>query len=172
MSWLEMLFCRRCGLCGGFGDKVLKFATFTSESTHMKTTIIPATLALLLAQSASAATAPACPSEKFEPFFKAYAESAAAQKAFTVYPLAHILLDHSSDKPRQIKVALPKAKLTFPLLPSAAKRKAEKLDFRVDAVTGDKAQATIFNTERGYEKAYFFRKTGCWKLELVEDRSL
>ena len=138
----------------------------------MKTLIIPATLALLLAQSASAATTPACPSEKFEPFFKAYSESAAVQKAFTEYPLAHVLLDHSSAKPREIKVALPQAKLTFPLLPSAAKRKAEHLEFRIDAVTPDKAQATIFNTERGYQKAYYFRKTACWKLELVEDRSL
>ena len=139
----------------------------------MKTTlIIPTALALLLAQTASAATAPKCPSDKFEPFFKAYAESAAAQKAFTEYPLAHILLDHASAKPRQIKVALPQAKLTFPLLPSAARRKTERLDFRVDAVIGDKAQATIFKTERGYEKSYYFRKTTCWKLELVEDRSL
>ena len=138
----------------------------------MKTLMISATIALLLAQSASGATAPACPSEKFEPFFKAYAESAAVQKAFTEYPLAHVLLDHSSEKPRQIKVALPQVKLSFPLLQSAAKRKAEHLDVRVDAVTADKAQATIFNTERGYQKAYFFRKTSCWKLELVEDRSL
>ncbi len=112
------------------------------------------------------------PVRQVRAIFKAYAESAAVQKAFTVYPLAHILLDHSSAKPRQIKVALPQAKLSFPLLPSAAKRKAEKLDFRVDAVEGDMAQATIYNTERGYQKAYFFKKTGCWKLELVEDRSL
>ncbi len=127
--------------------------------------------ALLLSHTAFAAS-PACPSQKFEPFFKAYAESAAVQKAFTEYPLAHILLDHSSEKPREIKVALPKAKVTFPVIPSAARRKTERLDFRVDAVTGDKAQATIFNTERGYQKAYYFKKTGCWKLELVEDRSL
>ena len=127
--------------------------------------------ALLFAQSALAAS-PACPSQQFEPFFKAYTESAVVQKAFTEYPLAHVLLDHSSEKPRQIKVVLPKAKVVFPLIPSAARRKAERLDFRVDAVTGDKAQASIFNTERGYQKAYFFRKTACWKLELVEDRSL
>jgi hypothetical protein len=133
--------------------------------------ILPATFALLFAQSALAAT-PACPSQKFEPFIKAYSESAAVQKAFTEYPLAHIMLDHAKDKPRQIKLALPKAKLTFPLLQSAAQRKTEQLDFRVDAVTADKAQATIFNTERGYEKSYYFKKTACWKLELVEDRSL
>lgn len=138
----------------------------------MKTTLLlPACLALLLAPSAYAA-APACPSAAFEPFFKAYTESAALQKTFTEYPLAHILLDHSSDKARQIKVALPQKKLTFPILPSAARRKAERLDMRVDAVTADKAQATLFNTERGYEKSYYFRKTTCWKLELVEDRSL
>ncbi|WP_426103602.1 hypothetical protein [Massilia sp. TSP1-1-2] len=133
--------------------------------------MLPATIALLLAQPAFAA-APACPSDKFEPFFKAYAESAAVQKAFTEYPLAHVLLDHSAEKPRAIKVALPQAKLSFPLLPSAAKRKADHLAFRVDAITADKAQATIFNTERGYQKAYFFRKSACWKLELIEDRSL
>jgi hypothetical protein len=130
-----------------------------------------ATLALLLTQTAMAA-APACPSDKFEPFFKAYTENAAVQKAFTEYPLAHVLLDHSSDKPREIKVVVPQAKLSFPLLPSSARRKAEHLAMRVDAVTADKAQATIFNTDSGYQKAYFFRKTSCWKLELVEDRSL
>lgn len=127
-------------------------------------------IALLLAQSASAA--PACPAEKFEPFFKAYTESAGLQKSFTEYPLAHVLLDHASEKPREIKVALPQAKLSFPILPSKARRKAERLDFRIDAVSGDKAQATIFNTERGYQKSYYFKKSACWKLELVEDRSL
>lgn len=138
----------------------------------MKTSLlIPASLVLLLAHATSAA-APACPSEKFEPFFKAYTDSAALQKAFTEYPLAHILLDHSSEKARQIKVALPQKKLTFPMLPSAAQRKTEGLSFRIDAVAGDKAQATIFSTERGYEKTYYFRKTACWKLEMVEDRSL
>lgn len=138
----------------------------------MKTTpLLPALLALLLAPAAYAAS-PACPSDKFEPFFKAYTESATLQKTFTEYPLAHILLDHSSDKARQIKVALPQKKMSFPILPSAARRKAERLDVRVDAVTADKAQATLFNTERGYEKSYYFRKTTCWKLELVEDRSL
>jgi hypothetical protein len=138
----------------------------------MKTTrLLPAAIALVLAQSASAA-GPACPAEKFEPFFKAYTESAALQKSFTEYPLAHVLLDHSKDKPRAIKVALPQARLTFPMLPSKAMRKAQGLDFRIDAVAGDKAQATIFNTERGYQKTYFFKKSACWKLELVEDRSL
>jgi len=141
----------------------------------MKTSLLlPATLALLLLQSAASAAsaAPACPSDKFEPFFKAYTESAALQKSFTAYPLAHILLDHASEKARQIKVALPQKKLIFPILPSAARRKAERLEVRVDAVTADQAQATIFNTDRGYEKSYYFKKTGCWKLELVEDRSL
>ena len=138
----------------------------------MKTLLLaPATLALLLAQSAFAAS-PACPAQAFEPFLKAYMESAALQKTYTEYPLAHILLDHSSDKARQIKVALPQNKLSFPLLPSAARRKSEHLAFRVDAVTADKAQASIFNTERGYEKTYYFSKGACWKLELVEDRSL
>ena len=138
----------------------------------MKTTLLTsATMALLLTQTAMAA-APACPSDKFEPFLKSYSENTAVQKAFTEYPLAHVLLDHSPEKPREIKVVVPQAKLSFPLLPSSAKRKAEHLSMRVDAVTADKAQATIFNNDSGYQKAYFFRKTACWKLELVEDRSL
>ncbi len=138
----------------------------------MKTSLLTAaSLMLLLTQSAAAAS-PACPSEKFEPFFKAYTDSAALQKTFTEYPLAHTMLDHSSSTPRQIKVALPQKKMTFPILPAAARRKTERLEVRIDAVAGDKAQATIFNTDRGYEKSYYFKKTRCWKLELVEDRSL
>lgn len=135
----------------------------------MKTTLLLP--ALLLAQSAFAAS-PSCPSDKFEPFFKAYTESAAVQKAFTEYPLAHVLLDHSSEKPREIKVTVQKAKLAFPLIPSAARRKQEKLELRVDTVNADSAQASIFNTERGYQKAYFFKKAKCWSLERIEDRSL
>jgi hypothetical protein len=139
----------------------------------MKTTLLlPATLALLLCQNALAAPAPACPSQKFETFFKAYSESVAVQKAFTSYPLAHILLDHAQDRPRQIKVAVARNKLSFPLLPGAAQRKTEQLSTRIDSVDGDQAQASVVNTERGYQKAYHFKFSRCWKLELVEDRSL
>ncbi len=138
----------------------------------MKTTLLACSaLALLLAQPAFAA-APACPADKFEPFFKAYAESTVVQKNFTSYPLAHVLLDHSSDKPRQIKVAVTKAKLDFPLIPPAAVRKRQGLDMRIEGVSADSAQATIFSDERGYQKAYFFKKAKCWTLERVEDRSL
>jgi hypothetical protein len=130
--------------------------------------LAPAGLAL-----AAPAKAPACPSASFPAFFAAYADSVALQKAYTDYPLAHVLLDHSSEpEPREIKVQLPKAKLTFPLIPPAGARKREGLAFRTDEVSANNAKVMLFKEDTGYQVAYFFRKDGCWKLERKEDRSM
>ena len=123
--------------------------------------------------AAPKARAPACPSAEFPAFFAAYADSAALQKAFTVYPLAHVLLDHAvQPEPREIKVQLPKAKLSFPLIPSRAERKRAGLALRTDEVSAQSAKVSLFKEDTGYQVAYIFRKDGCWKLERKEDRSL
>jgi hypothetical protein len=138
--------------------------------------IAPLALAGMLAHAglamAAPAKAPACPSASFPVFFAAYADSVALQKAFTDYPLAHVLLDHSAEQPREIKVQLPKAKLSFPLIPPAATRKRAGLAFRTDEVSAGSAKVMLFKEDTGYQVAYFFRKDGCWKLERKEDRSL
>lgn len=134
--------------------------------------LLPLALGLLLSQ-ASRAAAPACPSDKFPVFFAKYADSVALQKAYTDYPLAHVLLDHAVEpEPRQIKVKLDKAKLTFPLILPAAERKRAKLKFRIDEVTTRNAKVTLLQPDTDYQMAYFFRKDGCWKLERKEDQSL
>ncbi|MES2317485.1 MAG: hypothetical protein V4631_08305 [Pseudomonadota bacterium] len=138
-------------------------------------TIVSLAAGLLLSQTSQAAApkAPACPSAEFPAFFAAYADSAAMQKAFTVYPLAHVLLDHAAQpQPREIKVQLAKAKLSFPLIPPRADRKRAGLAFRTDEVSGDRARVSLFKEETGYRVVYNFRKDGCWKLEGKEDRSL
>ena len=133
-------------------------------------------LGLALAPAAQAAPAKphgqACPSAKFPAFFAAYADSVALQRAYTDYPLAHMLLDHAAEPAREIKIALPKEKVGFPLIPPRAQRKRAGLAFRTDAVTGQNAKVSLFKEETGYQVVYFFRKDGCWKLERKEDRSL
>lgn len=134
--------------------------------------IILASLAasLLVAQAAQGA---ACPAAKFPAFFPKFADNVAVQKAYTDYPLAHVLLDHEAKpEPREIKLTVEKTKLTFPLIPAAAERKRAKLALRIDEASDSNAKATLFNAERGYKMEYYFRKNGCWKLERIEDRSL
>lgn len=133
--------------------------------------LLPLALGLLLSQ-ASRAAAPACPSDKFPVFFAKYADSVALQKAYTDYPLAHVLLDHAGPEPRKIKVQLDKAKVSFPLILPPAERKRAKLKFRIDEVTASKAKVTLLQPDTDYQMAYFFRKDGCWKLERKEDQSL
>ena len=127
---------------------------------------------LLLSQAAQAAPVAACPAAAFPAFFPKFADSAAVQKAFTDYPLAHVLLDHAAQPgPREIKVQVAKGKLAFPLIPPAPERKRAKLALRIDEAGDTSAKATLFNDERGYQMVYVFRKDACWKLERIEDRS-
>jgi hypothetical protein len=120
--------------------------------------------ALLAGQAVQAA----CPATAFPAFFSRFADSAAVQKAYTDYPLAHVLLDHEAKPgPREIQVKVEKAKLAFPLIPNAQERKRAKLAFKVEDM-----KATLFNDERGYKMVYFFRKDACWTLERIEDRSM
>jgi hypothetical protein len=138
--------------------------------------LLPLALAGLLANAgvamAAPAKAPACPSEKFPAFFAAYADNVALQKAFTDYPLAHVLLDHAKAEAKEIKVQLPREKLSFPLIPARAERKRAGLAFRTDEVTEQNAKVSLFKEDTGYQMVYFFHKDGCWKLERKEDRSL
>ena len=121
---------------------------------------------------ASAAQA-ACPAQKFPAFFASYADSVSVQKAFTDYPLAHIVLDHAAQpEPREMKLKLARAKLSFPLLPGAAERKRAGLSLKVDEADTRKARATLSKEDTGYKVVYFFRKDACWKLERIEDRSM
>jgi hypothetical protein len=128
---------------------------------------------LMLAQVAQAAPAAGCPAAAFPAFFPKFADSAAVQKAFTDYPLAHVLLDHAAKPgPREIKVQVTKAKLAFPLIPPAQERKRAKLALRIDEAGATSARATLLNEDKGYQMVYIFRKDACWKLERIEDRSL
>jgi hypothetical protein len=144
--------------------------------------LLPLAIGLLLSQpgmaapakaGAGAGTGQACPSDQFPAFFAKYADSVALQKAFTDYPLAHVLLDHAAQpEPQEIKVQLDKAKLSFPLIPPRAERKRAALAFRIDEVKEQNAKVSLFKNDTGYQVVYFFRKDGCWKLERKEDRSL
>lgn len=129
-------------------------------------------LALLLAQTAQAA-APACPSARFPVFFARYADSIALQKAFTDDPLAHVMLDHAAQpEPRQVKTELPRARLSFPLVPPKAVRQQQRLAIRYGEASASNASATLFKEDTGYQVTYFFRNDGCWKLERREDLSM
>lgn len=134
--------------------------------------LFPLAMGLLLSQAAQAA-APACPSAKFPVFFAKYADSIALQKAYTDFPLSHVMLDHAAQpEPRQVKTRLARAKLSFPLVPPAAVRKQQGLAFRIDEAGDNNARATLFKEDTGYLVTYVFRKDGCWKLERREDLSM
>ena len=127
---------------------------------------------MVLAMTTATAQA-ACPSQKFDAFFSSYADSVAVQKTYTDYPLAHTMLDYAAKPgPREMKLKLARAKLSFPLLPGAAERKRAGLALKVDEAAGNRATATLFKDDTGYKVVYVFRKDACWKLERIEDKSM
>lgn len=139
--------------------------------------LLPLAIGLTLSLPAHAAPAKAreaaCPSAKFPAFFAAFSDSVAVQKAFTDYPLTNVMLDHAAQpEPRQVSKQLPKAKLSFPLMPPKAVRTKQALAFRVDQETDTNAKVTLFKEDTGYQVAYYFRKDACWKLERREDLSM
>lgn len=138
--------------------------------------LLPLAIGLTLSLPALAAPAKAkdatCPSQKFSAFFTAFSDSVPVQKAFTDYPLAHVMLDFAVEpEPRQINKQLPMSKLSFPLMPPKTVRTKQGLAFRVDQETDKAAKVTLFKEDTGYQVGYYFRKDGCWKLERKEDLS-
>jgi hypothetical protein len=134
--------------------------------------LLPLAWACLVSSLAQAAPT-ACPSAKFPVFFAKYADSVALQKAFTVDPLEHVMLDHAAvPEPRQVKSTLAKAALSYPLVPAKAVRKQQGLALRINEVSGTHASATLFKADTGYLVTYFFRNDGCWQLERREDLSM
>lgn len=114
-----------------------------------------------------------CPSQEFSKFLKAFSEHKDTQMAFTKYPLKRQQLDLNAEpEPKPVIKSLGRHQIEFPLIPDELERKAKSLTLRIDKVTSKKAKLTLLKIDTDYQVSYFFSKSGCWKLERIEDWSL
>ncbi|MDR6294471.1 hypothetical protein E9232_007025 [Inquilinus ginsengisoli] len=132
-----------------------------------------AILALAGAMPAVAQAATACPSQDFKAFYAAFADSAELQRAFTARPLASDTIDAAADpEPRTVTTMLDGAALAFPVLPTAAERKHDRLETRIATLSATEFEVTLAVADTDQQLRFLFRKTACWELYRKADDSL
>jgi len=128
---------------------------------------------MLLAAQAQAGT-PQCPSQKFDRFIKAYANSERLQRRFTVFPLTFsgIATDTYDYDPKP--AILQEQDADFPLLPLQAERKRSNI--RVKEIVRGEGKATVHLSipdSDAYDVDFVFtRREGCWFLTRIDNASL
>ncbi|WP_157381305.1 hypothetical protein [Tepidiphilus margaritifer] len=116
---------------------------------------------------------PTCPSQNFPEFFFVYANSETIQRTFLRIPLKVQWLDLDVEpEPKPVVKKLKYAQIRFPLLPLRAEREEKSLSLRIDKWSENKAEATLFKQDTGYQVTYFFVKNECWVLTAIEDWSM
>lgn len=115
----------------------------------------------------------ACPAQNFPEFFSAYANSETIQRIFVRIPLKIQWLDLDAEpEPKPVVKKFKYYQLKFPLLPLRTERDAKLLTLRIDKWSENKAEATIFRKDTGYQITYFFVKNECWTLASIKDWSI
>lgn len=122
--------------------------------------------------AAPAAPATACPSQDFDAFLAAFADSAQVQRAFTQRPLRSERVDANADpEPRPVTAMLDGDALHFPLMPSRERQQADGLVLSQTELNGDR-QVMLAKPDTDYQLSFFFRKGECWTLYRMRDDSL
>jgi hypothetical protein len=135
---------------------------------------LAAALILLLAGATPALAAPACPAKEFGGFLEAFTHSLPVQQAFTQWPLPVETVDADAQpEPRPVTRHYRPQDASFPLIPSKARQKQDRLTTTVRPMSGGAMEAKLAQADSGYQLRFLFRKTaGCWTLVKKSDDSL
>jgi hypothetical protein len=128
------------------------------------------------------ATAPAvaagpsntCPAPTFDGFLKQFTDDPAVQKRYIADPLESDTVDANAEpEPAPVKKMLPKAEVTFPVIPDSARQGKDGLVMKKTA-EGDTGYAVeLAKPDTDYQMTFHFRSAdGCWQLVRTEDDSL
>jgi hypothetical protein len=99
----------------------------------------------------------------------------AFQRAAVANPLIDSHTSGAEVNSKTISIKRPVAQLQWPIIPSAAERRKEKLEMvvKVDATHRDRRSVTVRTPESdAFQMIYTFRKRGCWTLIQRYDGSL
>ncbi|WP_122847455.1 hypothetical protein [Pseudomonas viridiflava] len=112
-----------------------------------------------------------CPSKDISRFVGVFAEDAAVQKQFTIFPLKKIVIVDAEPEPKQETQLITKGNASFPLIPEKIVRTERGLTLEV--IDNDQKTATVKleKPDTGYLVLYVFKLSNCWFLEEVEDYS-
>ncbi len=112
----------------------------------------------------------ACPSKDLKGFVAAFAEDPALQKAFTADTVDTAFVDmNAQPEPAESVEALPRAKLSFPVMPNRAQQTKEGLQYREVSVEGDRALVALEIPDTDAQLLYTFRRDACWTLVKIVD---
>ena len=113
-----------------------------------------------------------CPSKDISKFVDVFAEDAAIQKQFTIFPLKKIVTVDAEPEPKQETQLVAKENASFPLIPEKSVRTERGLTLGV--VDNDQKTATLKleKPDTDYQVLYVFKLSSCWFLDEVKDYSL
>jgi hypothetical protein len=120
----------------------------------------------------------ACPSKKFEVFFKAFIDDAALQRAFTKLPVKFAAIEPHPREIFALKYYFIKTYDDIPIItskqtvfPDSEERSIDGLEFTFQS-SGDRAKAKMFKPDTNYHVFYHFRRDRkCWHLVTIVDNS-
>lgn len=126
------------------------------------------------ALSPAQAAAPECPGKTFDAFLAAFADDATVQRAHVADPLSWGKIDAAADpEPRMVTTTLPKAALSFPVMPLRDARQRDGLALSKTPKSGGAIEVLLAKPDTGYQMRYLFRPAGsCWDLSSMADESM
>jgi hypothetical protein len=138
----------------------------------------PAAAAATAPQAAASAVAAGpsntCPAPTFDGFLKQFTDDPAVQKRYIADPLESDTVDANAEpEPAPVKKMLPKAEVTFPVIPDSARQGKDGFVMKKTA-EGDTGYAVeLAKPDTDYQMTFHFRSAdGCWQLVRTEDDSL
>lgn len=111
--------------------------------------------------------------EAFEGLLNAFGDNVDVQKAFTRFPLARRHLDKSAPlEPAPVDEQLPHDKVEFPVFPNKQARARQRLSLKVRERTSNRVEVVLWEEDTGHLIVFVFERSACWRLVLIDDRSV
>ncbi len=121
----------------------------------------------------AAAQAGTCIADDFNTFLPIFSESVSVQKTAVADPLIIVSLDFETADPEPVEVIrkIPLTSLDWPVLDPLSSLDMSHLQTEV-TVEGDEARLLISGRESGEYITLSFRRSPCWTLTEIADRSM
>lgn len=123
--------------------------------------------------SAAASPAPTCPDADFQSFLKRFEASVDVQRASTAQVVTMDSVDgNAQPEPAPVTKQVPRADITFPVLPDPERRKAEGLEETLTELGPVEWEVKHAVPDSDAQVRFKFQATPCWTLVRISDDTI
>jgi hypothetical protein len=121
----------------------------------------------------AASATPVCQAQAFDTFLTAFADDIEVQKKSVTRPLQSESVDALAEpEPKPVTKMLSFAELHFPLMPTERQRAHDGLQISQTPSGSGEIEVKLVKPDTDYQRVFYFRNDGCWKLYRMRDDSL